>query len=122
MLRGEGEKTRECKVIEALDLLGLKEHLKHLPSELSGGQQQRAAIARALITKPEIIFADEPTGNLDSGTAREVSELLRAAVDKENVTLLMVTHDTERAKYADRIVHLADGKVVQIEAGMRGLR
>lgn len=117
ILQGVDEKAREREAGEILNFLGLNEHTRHLPGELSGGQQQRAAIARALISKPDIIFADEPTGNLDSGTAKEVSELLRDAVKKENVTLLMVTHDIERAKYADRIVHLEDGQIVRIEHG-----
>jgi putative ABC transport system ATP-binding protein len=115
VLGGINEKEREDRVKEMLERLGLSAHLKHTPNELSGGQQQRVAIARALITKPEIVFADEPTGNLDSNTAREISKILYKAVKDEGATLLMVTHDIERAKYADRIVHLADGQISRIE-------
>ncbi|MEG2188528.1 MAG: ATP-binding cassette domain-containing protein, partial [Christensenella sp.] len=98
-----------------LGVLGLAEHLSHDPDELSGGQQQRVCIARAIITQPEILFADEPTGNLDSATAEQIMDLLRTIVKEQGATLLMVTHDMEKAKYADRIVHIADGEIVEIE-------
>lgn len=115
MLRGVSLRKREKRAREALDNLGLSEHLQHYPDELSGGQQQRVAIARAIITQPEIIFADEPTGNLDSHTAEQIAELLYGIVKSEGSTLLMVTHDTEKAKYADRIIHLADGEITDID-------
>ena len=86
--------------------------MEHRPSELSGGQQQRVAVARALASRPEIIFADEPTGNLDSRTGAEVLTFLRRAVDEMHQTIVMVTHDPVAASYADRIVFLADGRVV----------
>ncbi|MEI2419756.1 ATP-binding cassette domain-containing protein, partial [Arthrospira platensis SPKY2] len=82
------------------------------PSELSGGQQQRVAVARALASKPTIIFADEPTGNLDSRTGAEILEFMRAAVDRFGQTIVMVTHDATAASYADRVVFLADGRIV----------
>ena len=84
----------------------------HKPSELSGGQQQRVAVARALVTRPRIVFADEPTGNLDSRSGAEVLELLRRSVDDFGQTIVMVTHDPVAAAYTDRVVFLADGRVV----------
>jgi putative ABC transport system ATP-binding protein len=92
--------------------LGLEGRLHHRPSELSGGQQQRVASARAMVTRPELIFADEPTGNLDSRTATELLEMTRAAVDGLGQTVVMVTHDPRAASYADRVVFLADGRIV----------
>jgi putative ABC transport system ATP-binding protein len=92
--------------------LGLEGRLDHRPSELSGGQQQRVAAARAMVTRPELIFADEPTGNLDSRTAGELLEMTRAAVDGLGQTVVMVTHDPRAASYADRVVFLADGRIV----------
>ncbi len=92
--------------------VGLRERLALLPAQLSGGQQQRVAIARALITRPEVIFADEPTGALDTVTARNTLELLRSTVDSLGQTIIMVTHDPVAASYADRVLFLADGQVV----------
>ncbi|MBK4149231.1 ABC transporter ATP-binding protein [Corynebacterium macginleyi] len=92
--------------------LGLAERLEHRPAELSGGQQQRVACARALVSRPEIIFGDEPTGNLDSNSSAEVLDILRTAVDQDNQTVVIVTHDAKAASYADRVVFLADGKLV----------
>ncbi len=92
--------------------LGISDRLTHLPTELSGGQQQRVACARALITKPELIFADEPTGNLDSNASAEVLGFLRQAVTEHHQSIVMVTHDPKGAAYADRVIFLADGKVV----------
>ena len=91
--------------------LGLADRLGHRPSELSGGQQQRVACARALITQPDVIFADEPTGNLDSASGAEVLGFLRASVRELGQTVIMVTHDPVAASYADRVVFLADGRV-----------
>lgn len=97
---------------ELLELLGLKDRKDHLPSQLSGGQQQRAAIARALIYKPSIIFADEPTGNLDKKNSKEVMELLKLSSKKYKQTLVIVTHDLEIASAADRIITLSDGEII----------
>ena len=95
-----------------IDTVGLRDRLSHRPSELSGGQQQRVAVARALGSRPTIIFADEPTGNLDSNSGSEVLHFMRNAVDEFGQTIVMVTHDPYAAAYADRAVFLADGKVV----------
>jgi putative ABC transport system ATP-binding protein len=95
-----------------LDAIGLRERLRHRPGELSGGQQQRVAVARALAGRPEIIFADEPTGNLDSRSSNEVLGFLRRSVDQYGQTIVMVTHDPSAAGFADRVVFLADGRAV----------
>ena len=95
-----------------IDTVGLRDRLSHRPSELSGGQQQRVACARALVSKPEIVFADEPTGNLDSTSGAEVLGFLRRSVDEFGQTIVMVTHDPVAAAYTDRVVFLADGHVV----------
>jgi putative ABC transport system ATP-binding protein len=92
--------------------VGLKDRLRHRPSELSGGQQQRVAVARALVTKPQIIFADEPTGNLDSRSSGEILSFMRQAVKELRQTIVMVTHDPTAASYADRVIFLADGRIV----------
>jgi putative ABC transport system ATP-binding protein len=99
----------EIYISELIDILGLKERKTHLPSQLSGGQQQRVAIGRALSTKPSIILADEPTGNLDSKTTEEVMDLLKKSIKKFNQTLIVITHDTNIAKKADRIINIVDG-------------
>jgi putative ABC transport system ATP-binding protein len=96
--------------------VGIADRLKHRPSELSGGQQQRVALARALVPKPAVVFADEPTGNLDSKTSDEVLSLLRKAVDDFGQTVVMVTHDAHAASFADRLVVLVDGEVVRDQA------
>ena len=97
---------------QVVDAVGLRDRLTHKPSEMSGGQQQRAACARALVSKPAIVFADEPTGNLDSTSGAEVLGFLRRSVDEFGQTIVMVSHDPVAASYADRVVFLADGKVV----------
>lgn len=97
---------------EIINLLKLENRLKHLPNELSGGEQQRVSIGRALITKPSIILADEPTGNLDSKNSIEVMELLKSANELFGQTIIMVTHDENLAKYAKRIITIADGKII----------
>jgi putative ABC transport system ATP-binding protein len=97
---------------QLIDTVGLRDRLTHRPSELSGGQQQRVAVARALVHRPAVLFADEPTGNLDSHSSDEVLRLLRQAVDEFDQTVIMVTHDAVAAAVADRIVVLSDGKVV----------
>ncbi|HET9310568.1 MAG TPA: ABC transporter ATP-binding protein [Actinomycetota bacterium] len=97
---------------QVVDTIGLRDRLGHRPSELSGGQQQRVAGARALVSRPEIVFADEPTGNLDSRSGAELLGFLREAVSTYDQTILMVTHDASAASYSDRVVFLADGRVV----------
>jgi putative ABC transport system ATP-binding protein len=99
-------------VDQVIGRLGLGDRLKHRPSELSGGQQQRVAVARALASRPEIIFADEPTGNLDSNSGGELLAFMRKAVDDFHQTIVMVTHDPLAASHADRVVYLVDGKIV----------
>lgn len=100
---------------ELIDILGLKDRLNHLPAELSGGQQQRVSIGRALIYKPSIILADEPTGNLDSKNSKDIIELLKFSVRKYNQTLILITHDLNIASQADRIIHMEDGVIVKDE-------
>jgi putative ABC transport system ATP-binding protein len=95
-----------------VDAVGIRDRLSHRPAELSGGQQQRVAIARALVTRPAVVFADEPTGNLDSNSGREVLALLRRAVDEYGQTIIMVTHDAAAAAVADRVLFLGDGRLV----------
>jgi len=107
-----GRKPDPGWVGRLIDTVGLGDRLTHRPSELSGGQQQRVAVARALASRPTIIFADEPTGNLDSNSGAEVLSFMRGAVDEFGQTIVMVTHDPYAAAYADRVVFLADGKIV----------
>ncbi len=108
-----GEKVDATWLAELLAKTGLKDRATHRPSELSGGQQQRVAIARALVSRPSIVFADEPTGNLDSKTSGEILTLMRESVDAYKQTTVMVTHDARAAAIADRVLFLADGKIVQ---------
>jgi putative ABC transport system ATP-binding protein len=112
-LRIAGERVDEDLLRRLTGVMGLEGRLDHRPAELSGGQQQRVAIARALVTRPAVIFADEPTGNLDSASSNEVLSLLREAVDSLGQTIVMVTHDAHAASIADRIVFLDDGKIVR---------
>ena len=107
-----GKKVNQGWFDEVTTRLGLTERLSHRPAELSGGQQQRVACARALVSRPEIIFGDEPTGNLDSNSSHEVLQILRTAVDQDNQTVVIVTHDAKAASFADRVVFLADGRLV----------
>ena len=100
---------------EMLVKVGLKERLQHKPKEMSGGQQQRVGIARAFVAKPDIVFADEPTGNLDTKTTKEVMELIRQIARDNNQTIVMVTHDRSLAEFADRVIHVLDGKIQNIE-------
>jgi putative ABC transport system ATP-binding protein len=108
-----GRKVDKEWIDEVIGKLGLSDRRKHRPSELSGGQQQRVAIARALISRPTVIFADEPTGNLDSTTSAEILELLRQSVSDYGQTTVMVTHDANAAAIADRVLFLADGCIVK---------
>ena len=107
-----GTKVDQTWFDTVIDTVNLRDRLTHRPSELSGGQQQRVAVARALASKPQIIFADEPTGNLDSRSSSEVLDFMRRAVDEFGQTIVMVTHDPTAAGHADRIVFLADGHIV----------
>ena len=111
-MRLAGRKPDVAWVDQVVDTVGLGARLKHRPSELSGGQQQRVAVARALASKPDIVFADEPTGNLDSRTGAEILSFMRNAVRELGQTIVMVTHDPVAASYAGRVVLLADGRVV----------
>jgi putative ABC transport system ATP-binding protein len=106
-----GRKPDQAWLDRLIDTVGLRDRLTHRPSELSGGQQQRVAVARALASRPAVIFADEPTGNLDSRASAEVLQLLRRAVDEFGQTVVMVTHDQDAARYADRVIELSDGLV-----------
>jgi putative ABC transport system ATP-binding protein len=98
---------------QLIETVGLRDRLTHRPSELSGGQQQRVAVARALVSRPAVVFADEPTGNLDSKSSADVLELLRTSVDQLGQTVIMVTHDQDAADVADRVVTLTDGRIVE---------
>ncbi len=108
-------KKRRALAKEMLIKVGLKNRLLHKPKEMSGGQQQRVGIARAFVAKPSIVFADEPTGNLDTRTTMEVMELIRQIAHDNHQTIVMVTHDRRLADFADRIIHVLDGKVQQVE-------
>jgi putative ABC transport system ATP-binding protein len=107
-----GTKPDPGWLVEVIESVGIQDRLGHRPSELSGGQQQRVAVARALVSRPEIVFADEPTGNLDSVTGGEVLDFLRSAVDDLGQTLVVVTHDANAAARADRVLFLAAGRIV----------
>ncbi len=111
-LRLAGRKGDRDWINQVVDTMELADRLHHRPSEMSGGQQQRVAVARALATRPQIIFADEPTGNLDSHSSTEVLSFMRQAVDRMKQTIVMVTHDPYAASFADRIIFLADGRIV----------
>jgi len=115
MFRGIPKNIRNKRAYSMLKAVGLEKHIKHKPTQMSGGQQQRVGIARAFVTKPDIIFADEPTGNLDSKTTLEVMELITSMCRQNNQTLIIVTHDLNIAKYADRIVRIMDGSIQSIE-------
>ena len=113
MYKGVDRAARQRQARKMLTAVGLKSHMMHTPNQMSGGQQQRVGIARALVTKPKILFADEPTGNLDLKTSREILRLIRSVCRERNTTLIMVTHDPEMAQYADRVIQLLDGHVIQ---------
>ena len=113
--QGMDKKKRTARAEEMLDLVGLTKYKKHRPNQMSGGQQQRVGVARALVVEPEIIFADEPTGNLDSNTSVEVMNLMKRIVREKNQTLVMVTHDNYLAGFADVILRIKDGKIIEIE-------
>ncbi len=113
--RGVRRKVRLAKAERMIELVGLAKHKKHKPNQMSGGQQQRVGMARALVLDPDIVFADEPTGNLDSATSAEMMSLMRTVVNEQKKTLVMVTHDDHLASYADRIIRIVDGKIVNLE-------
>ncbi len=102
---------------EMLIKVGLEKRLTHKPTQMSGGQQQRVGIARAFVQKPEVVFADEPTGNLDSRTSKEVMNIIKQMAKENHQTIVMVTHDKEMARYADKIIEIHDGKVIDIRKG-----
>jgi putative ABC transport system ATP-binding protein len=108
-----GEKPNSAFLTDLVKRVGLADRLTHRPSELSGGQQQRVAIARALVSRPTVVFADEPTGNLDSKTGGEILELLHESVENFGQTMVMVTHEARAAAAADRILFLADGRIIK---------
>lgn len=113
MFKGIGKDEREKQAMEMLRLVGLENRAAHKPSEMSGGQQQRVGIARAFAGNPAVIFADEPTGNLDSRTTRDVMELVTGTIRKNKQTMVLVTHDASVAEYADVIFRISDGKVIE---------
>ncbi len=110
--RGMRSRERRILAAEALARVGLSGRENHTPAQLSGGQQQRVAIARAIVTKPSVLVADEPTGNLDTATSEEIMNLLRELNEREGICVIMVTHEPEMAQFADRIVHFLDGRIV----------
>ena len=113
--RGVPRELRMKRAARMLEIVGLETHMKHKPSELSGGQQQRVGIARALVTNPQIVFADEPTGNLDSNTSDEVMRVIIDILREQKKTLVMVTHDSHIADFGDKIIRLLDGRITDIE-------
>lgn len=115
MFKGISRAKREKSAAKMLKLVGLGERMKHRPNQMSGGQQQRVGIARAFVAKPKVVFADEPTGNLDTKTTDEVMRLMVKMCRKYGITLIIVTHDLEIAGYSDRIVHIIDGEITKIE-------
>ena len=113
------KKPDQTYIDELMQILGLSDRRNHLPAQLSGGQQQRVAIGRALATRPAIVFADEPTGNLDSKNSRDVMNLLKLSVEQYSQTLVMITHNQDYASYADRIFHVQDGVVSELGGNVR---
>ena len=116
MLRGIGKRERRKQALAVMEQVGIVSHAEHKPSELSGGQQQRVGIARALITKPPIVFADELTGNLDTKTSAEIMDLLTELFRSSGTTFMLVSHDPDMSRYTDRTIHLLDGKIISEEA------
>ena len=115
MLRGIGKRERRKQALAVMEQVGIVSHAEHKPSELSGGQQQRVGIARALITKPPIVFADELTGNLDTKTSAEIMDLLTGLFRSSGTTFMLVWHDPDMSQYTDRTIHLLDGKIISEE-------
>jgi putative ABC transport system ATP-binding protein len=112
--QGVPKRERMKRAKKMIHLVGLDKYQNHRPNQMSGGQQQRVGVARALVVRPEIIFADEPTGNLDSITSREIMNLMQSVVREHNQTLIMVTHDNTLASFADKIIRIMDGKIVDM--------
>ena len=112
-------KTRIKNAKIMLEKVGLKERMKHKPTQMSGGQQQRVGIARAFVANPEVVFADEPTGNLDSKTSNEIMQIIKQMATDYNQTIVMVTHDVTMAKYANKIIHIHDGHIEKIEGEIK---
>jgi putative ABC transport system ATP-binding protein len=112
---GVGQRERRNRAKEVLNAVGLSDRMDHTPNELSGGQQQRVAIARALVNQPDIILADEPTGNLDSRSGEEIMAILQKLNQETGITVIIVTHDTRISYYTQRVIHLFDGKIVEEE-------
>ena len=115
MLRGIGKRERRKQALAVMEQVGIVSHAEHKPSELSGGQQQRVGIARALITKPPIVFADELTGNLDTKTSAVIMDLLTGLFRSSGTTFMLVSHDPDMSQYTDRTIHLLDGKIISEE-------
>nr|WP_084758028.1 ABC transporter ATP-binding protein [Defluviitalea phaphyphila] len=115
IFQGVPKKKREKLAKEMLEAVGLGSRLKHKPNEMSGGQQQRVSIARAFVNRPTIIFADEPTGNLDTHTTIEILELMTRLAKEHKQTMVIVSHDLEVSDYADRLIHMKDGEIISIE-------
>ena len=115
MLRGIGKRERRKQALAVMEQVGIVSHAEHKPSELSGGQQQRVGIARALITKPPIVFADELTGNLDTKTSAEIMDLLTGLFRSSGTTFMLVSHDPDMSQYTDRTIHLLDGNIISEE-------
>ena len=113
MFRGIPKKLRMKRAEKMIELVGLKKFRRHKPNQMSGGQQQRVGVARALVLNPSIVFADEPTGNLDSATSAEMMDLMRRVLSERKKTLVMVTHDPELAALADRQIRIRDGKIIE---------
>lgn len=118
MFKGMPKSKRDKQALKMLKAVGLGERMKHRPNQMSGGQQQRVGIARAFVAKPNVIFADEPTGNLDTKTTEDVMNLMVRMCRKHGLTLIIVTHDLEIAEYADRIVHIIDGEITGVEENL----
>lgn len=120
VFQGVGSKERQQRAREMLEAVGLKKRLKHLPKEMSGGQQQRVSIARAFVNQPQILFADEPTGNLDTHTTKEVMEIMMQMAAQYHQTLVIVSHDLDIAKYATKIITVQDGQILKIQKNNEG--
>lgn len=120
--QGVPKKERIRRAKKMVHMVGLDKYWKHRPNQMSGGQQQRVGVARALVVKPEIIFADEPTGNLDSNTSQEIMNLMQSVVREHNQTLIMVTHDNYLASFADKIIRIKDGKIIDMVNNTEGKR
>jgi len=119
VFRGIDKKRRTQKAKQMLKAVGVGTHMRHKPAQMSGGQQQRVGLARALVSDPKIVFADEPTGNLDSRTSEQMMELITGIMRTRNQTFIMVTHDPGMAQYADKVVNILDGKITEITVNSR---